>query len=100
MHSSGTGVSPVSSGSHGQDAHATFQPDLIDLSGRQVKGWINKLIWGARCKPHRVPEKEPHLFTGLAGTTAVFILLRQAAARPKALSPSSARLRRDASNSS
>lgn len=22
------------------------QPDLLDLSGRQVKGWTNKLIWG------------------------------------------------------
>ncbi|MCW5551361.1 MAG: site-specific DNA-methyltransferase [Verrucomicrobiae bacterium] len=43
---SGTGVSPVSSGSHGQDARATIQPDLLDLSGRQLKGWTNKLIWG------------------------------------------------------
>ena len=23
-----------------------FQPDLLDTSGRQVKGWTNKLIWG------------------------------------------------------
>src|SRR5881628_1719727 len=40
---SGTGVSPVSSDSHGQDARATIQPDLLDLSGRQIKGWTNKL---------------------------------------------------------
>ena len=31
------GVSPASS---------FFQPDLLDISGRQVKGWANKLIWG------------------------------------------------------
>jgi DNA modification methylase len=31
------GVSPTSS---------SFQPDLIDMSGRQTKGWTNKLIWG------------------------------------------------------
>ncbi len=39
------GVPPASSPS-GQDAHAPFQPDLLDLSGRQIKGWTNKLIWG------------------------------------------------------
>jgi site-specific DNA-methyltransferase (adenine-specific)/adenine-specific DNA-methyltransferase len=45
--SSGTGVSPVSSETHGQDARATtIQPDLLDTGGRQVKGWTNKLIWG------------------------------------------------------
>jgi hypothetical protein len=44
--SSGTGVSPVCSGTHGQDARATIQPDLLDLSGRQIRGWTNKLIWG------------------------------------------------------
>src|SRR5437667_1386716 len=43
----GTGVSPVSSGTHGQDARATtIQPDLLDMSGRQISGWTNKLIWG------------------------------------------------------
>ena len=31
------GVSPTSS---------SFQPDLLDMSGRQTKGWTNKLIWG------------------------------------------------------
>ncbi|MBU6171811.1 MAG: site-specific DNA-methyltransferase, partial [Verrucomicrobia bacterium] len=31
------GVSPASS---------SFQPDLLDMTGRQVKGWANKLIWG------------------------------------------------------
>ncbi len=31
------GVSPTSS---------SFQPDLLDTSGRQTKGWANKLIWG------------------------------------------------------
>ncbi|MHB8807758.1 MAG: site-specific DNA-methyltransferase [Anaerolineaceae bacterium] len=25
---------------------ATFQPDLFDARGRQLKGWTNKLIWG------------------------------------------------------
>ena len=35
---SGTGVSPVSPGE--------VQGDLIDMSGRQIKGWTNKLIWG------------------------------------------------------
>jgi site-specific DNA-methyltransferase (adenine-specific)/adenine-specific DNA-methyltransferase len=24
----------------------TFQPDLLDTGGRQLKGWTNKLIWG------------------------------------------------------
>jgi DNA modification methylase len=41
------GVPPASSSQSGQDAHAPlFQPDLLDMSGRQVKGWANKLIWG------------------------------------------------------
>ena len=31
------GVSPASS---------SFQPDLLDMTGRQIKGWANKLIWG------------------------------------------------------
>ena len=26
--------------------NATFQPDLFDARGRQLKGWTNKLIWG------------------------------------------------------
>lgn len=42
----GTGVPPVADEEHGRDARATFQPDLLDLSGRQIKGWTNKLIWG------------------------------------------------------
>lgn len=57
----GAGVPPASSGGvspregtrggtprepAGGDACATFQPDLLDLSGRQVKGWTNKLVWG------------------------------------------------------
>ena len=25
---------------------ASIQPDLLDMSGRQIKGWTNKLIWG------------------------------------------------------
>lgn len=25
---------------------SSFQPDLLDMSGRQTKGWTNKLIWG------------------------------------------------------
>ena len=33
----GTGDSPVSE---------SYQPELLDTSGRQVKGWTNKLIWG------------------------------------------------------
>jgi site-specific DNA-methyltransferase (adenine-specific)/adenine-specific DNA-methyltransferase len=27
-------------------ASSSFQPDLLDMTGRQVKGWANKLIWG------------------------------------------------------
>ena len=38
------GVSPAASGVSA-DAHRD-QLDLIDMSGRQVKGWTNKLIWG------------------------------------------------------
>src|SRR5438477_2481751 len=33
----GTGNLPVSEG---------YQPELLDMSGRQIKGWTNKLIWG------------------------------------------------------
>jgi len=41
------GVSPASSSQSGQDARAPlYQPDLLDMSGRQIKGWANKLIWG------------------------------------------------------
>jgi DNA modification methylase len=57
----GAGVSPAGSGGvsprrgtpggtpgepAGGDACATIQPDLLDMSGRQIKGWTNKLIWG------------------------------------------------------
>jgi site-specific DNA-methyltransferase (adenine-specific)/adenine-specific DNA-methyltransferase len=43
----GTGVSPVSGQSGmGGPPMSVFQPDLIDTTGRQLKGWTNKLIWG------------------------------------------------------
>ena len=30
----------------GDEGVAATQPDFLDLSGRQIKGWTNKLIWG------------------------------------------------------
>jgi adenine-specific DNA-methyltransferase len=36
----------LASGKSGEDAASTFQPNLLDMSGRQIKGWTNKLIWG------------------------------------------------------
>jgi site-specific DNA-methyltransferase (adenine-specific)/adenine-specific DNA-methyltransferase len=41
---SGAGVSPA--GSSGVPPDALHQADLLDMSGRQIKGWTNKLIWG------------------------------------------------------
>jgi site-specific DNA-methyltransferase (adenine-specific)/adenine-specific DNA-methyltransferase len=38
--------SPRPAGGEGQGEGAAVQDDLLDLSGRQIKGWTNKLIWG------------------------------------------------------